>query len=267
MILGIVITDTIHVRRLTPWLSMVNVSLDDRPYEQVGRVLFALRMAIAKLKTYWMELPVPKNPSFLSPSRFLPWRTSYTDTNGQEVKFQYLRPFEDDPSTVTFLARHTEGVKEQIVVKFVKTNRYGTEAHKLLAAENFAPPLLFFGPLSSSCTRLSMVVMGHVNGYSLVHAAPPGLKLHTQLKDALKLLHDNNYVFGDLREQNIMVDDSTNKVKLIDFDWVGTAGEAIYPYTMNNSEAAKIWATGMGRGEVMQKEHDDAMLAKMGLVD
>ncbi|KAH8823349.1 hypothetical protein DL96DRAFT_1469435, partial [Flagelloscypha sp. PMI_526] len=254
MVSGMVITKVPIVRRLTPWLSMVDVSHDSRPYEEVARVLLALQNAVVNLEQFWKELSLSLSPDEPSHSRFMPWRTSY-EVSGRVVEFEYIRALEKYTSNVTFLARHVERGKKLIVVKFVASDRYGVQAHRLLADNSLAPRLLYHGPLSSTCTWLSMVVMEHISGRTLAEVDPkPGL--HAQVKQALQLLHSQNLVFGDLRSRNIMID-SDNKVKLIDFDWVGVAGEATYPFRMSLNI---MWAEGMGRGQVMQIHHDDDML-------
>ena len=59
-------------------------------------------------------------------------------------------------------------VSKNIVVKFV--HRYNEEAHELLAANDVAPKLLFYGKVSSvrdthpSCGSLNMVVMDYIDG-------------------------------------------------------------------------------------------------------
>ncbi|KAH8835977.1 hypothetical protein DL96DRAFT_1520667 [Flagelloscypha sp. PMI_526] len=263
MVLGVVITQTVVVRRLTPWLPMVNVSYDLRPYEQVARVLVALKNSVSRLTQFWNGLPLPRDPQVPAPSRFHPWRTSYQTTNDHEVHFEYLHPLETDPSTVTFLARHVAGDKDLIVVKFVMADRYGEEAHNLLASKGYAPPLLYRGRLSRSCHWLSMVVMGYVDGHSLSDKLPI-TSVRSQIEAALRFMHEENFVFGDLRLQNVMVD-SQQQVKLIDLDWAGIAGEARYPLRMNVHGGIR-WARGMAPGELILKEHDWEMLDNMGLI-
>ena len=46
------------------------------------------------------------------------------------------------------------------------------------------------------------------------------------LRNAVKTLHDKGFVFGDLREPNILVV-KEGKVLLIDFDWCRRVGEAV----------------------------------------
>ena len=61
---------------------------------------------------------------------------------------------------------------------------------------------------------MNMVVMDYV----IPHSRPADA--HTRLEKILTCLHLEGYVFGDLREYNILFD-KDGKVKLIDLDWAG----------------------------------------------
>lgn len=116
----------------------------------------------------------------------------------------------------------------QIVVKFV--DRYGRVVHEFLAECGYAPRLWYCGPLSllqtalpplPSTPRLSfgplqMVVMDYVKPLS--RDLPQ--MVHPQIEQILTELHRNRYVFGDLRQPNIILN-QVNKIQLIDFDWAG----------------------------------------------
>ncbi|KDQ07365.1 hypothetical protein BOTBODRAFT_120196, partial [Botryobasidium botryosum FD-172 SS1] len=52
-----------------------------------------------------------------------------------------------------------------------------------------------------------------------------------RVEEAMKLLHGNGFVFGDLRAPNILRVDGG--AMLIDFDWAGKVGEAKYPLDIN----------------------------------
>ncbi|KAF8633626.1 hypothetical protein AX17_004418 [Amanita inopinata Kibby_2008] len=108
-----------------------------------------------------------------------------------------------------------------------------------------------------------MVVMEYIEGEMLA-VAKEKIKLEavqTQIQRAVDLLHERNLVFGDLRAANIMIG-KTDKVKLIDFDWVGVHGQAQYPPMISTRIA---WPPGVGALSVMYKSHDDIMLAWLKL--
>ncbi|KAF9477785.1 PLP-dependent transferase [Pholiota conissans] len=122
-----------------------------------------------------------------------------------------------------------EAPSTKVVVKFIA--RYGKEAHELLAREGYAPRLPYYGPVSRTplsgvlpgpaersspglCLRSDltyMVVMDYVEASSKIPS-----DARQQISSALKLLHPKGYIFGDLREQNVLFD-SAGKVKFIKF--------------------------------------------------
>ena len=51
------------------------------------------------------------------------------------------------------------------------------------------------------------------------------------MKKAIGLLHNHNFVFGDLCLPNIMIT-TDMKVRLIDFNWAGVDGQAKYPLSI-----------------------------------
>ena len=69
----------------------------------------------------------------------------------------------------------------------------------------------------------------------------------------MHLLHENNIVFGDLWDPNILYDPSEAHVVLIDFDWAGKDGESRYPATLNPSNA---WPEDVLPYSIMHKAHD-----------
>ena len=60
-----------------------------------------------------------------------------------------------------------------------------------------------------------MVVMDYI-----VPARDLPTDARQQIRDVLSTLHASGYVFGDLREPNILFD-ADRKIKLIDFNWCG----------------------------------------------
>ena len=114
-----------------------------------------------------------------------------------------------------------------VVIKFVEC--YGEEAYQLLAKEHLVPQLLYCGRVGINNNdpifgELQMVIMEYVDGETLqeVKQVPPRAK--EEVICALEILHDKNYVFGDLRWQNIMIM-RNEEVKLVDFDWTGKENE------------------------------------------
>jgi len=141
---------------------------------------------------------------------------------------------------------------EEVIVKF--TARYNEVAHRLLANEAYAPRLHF-----CECVigNLYMVVMDRVDGKSIWQLREDKIPVPEivarSVTDAIELLHENDIVFGDLRDPNILYDASKARVVLVDFDWSGKDRESRYPATLNPSNA---WAEDVSPYSIMHKAHD-----------
>ncbi|KAG6370422.1 kinase-like domain-containing protein [Boletus reticuloceps] len=143
-----------------------------------------------------------------------------------------MTPLERDPSCMMYLAKTEEG--NHVVVKFV--TRYGADAYLVMAAAGFVPKLLYHGVINikddiPSYGNTRMVVMEYVEGMTLHDAIQGKICLSgfsASLRKAIEFLHHQNFVFGDLREPNIMVTPDRN-VQLIDFNWAGQEGVVTYP--------------------------------------
>ncbi|PKK59266.1 hypothetical protein RhiirC2_646780, partial [Rhizophagus irregularis] len=87
--------------------------------------------------------------------------------------------------------------------------------------------------------------------------------LRTEIIKVVKILHDNNFVHGDLREGNILVCRNSERkcgfdVKLVDFEWSGLNGEACYSHFMNH--IGIHWPDGAEDGKKVTMGHDNTML-------
>ena len=72
---------------------------------------------------------------------------------------------------------------------------------------------------------------------------------------ALKILHDKDYAFGDLRWQNMMIT-RNEEVKLIDFDWAGKENEPRYLLLASRVITGPLRVEG---GSLIKKSHDIQM--------
>ncbi|KAF8592953.1 hypothetical protein BDV93DRAFT_461920, partial [Ceratobasidium sp. AG-I] len=148
-------------------------------------------------------------------------------------------------------------------VKFAES--YNAKAHRLLAEKRLAPELLFVSSEHGfKVGGRTMIVMEKVRGKTLATIKSIPRPVKTQVLGALKLLHQNGIVFGDLRPPNVMavLDDRKQPVggMLVDFDWCGADGKAKYPTNIN----IKVnWPAGVGPGTTMKVEHDLEMLEKV----
>ncbi|KAI0321154.1 hypothetical protein OF83DRAFT_1051705 [Amylostereum chailletii] len=161
-----------------------------------------------------------------------------------------------------------------VVVKFSRT--YGADAHRLLADENLAPKLHFTAKIHGGLTMVVMDLVVDQNAYSRFNPRqiPVDSPVLEDVKRALDLLHASGMVFGDLRLLNVMVINSDQNIEdghsvdrdklrglLIDFDWAGKAGEAMYPSDLNPDDVD--WAEGVEPGTLITKEHDVKMFERL----
>ncbi|KAH9971624.1 hypothetical protein BJV74DRAFT_865776 [Russula compacta] len=86
-----------------------------------------------------------------------------------------------------------------------------------------------------------MVVMGYVHGetaHKQYGNRPLPQAVLSQVQDAIKILHAENIVFGDIRSPDIMLTED-ERVMLIDFDWCGVYAEGTYPFSLNDARRTR----------------------------
>ena len=149
---------------------------------------------------------------------------------------------------------NADGEQVDVVVKF--TARYNGTAHRLLESAQLAPKLRYFAHLVSGHY---MVVMDFID-YPPLSDKPKQenyLGICLRVGEAVKLLHERNLVFGDLRPQNIVLDPNNGMGPLlIDFDVCGTHGVDRYPASWNTRKHHPE----VLRNGIMVKEHDIFLL-------
>ncbi|KZT02786.1 uncharacterized protein LAESUDRAFT_388704 [Laetiporus sulphureus 93-53] len=218
---------------------------------RLERMVHSLNAATCSFRTYYTSTLLKAIPAAEGMHGF-PYISSYDGNT-----FSYVEQLGGNDAQVF-------KVNEGGVLRVVKfTTQYNEAAHRFLSeeieGESFAPALYHVSQRTFGGRR--MVVMDYVDGESAF-----GRTLteghFDQLKKALERLHTKELVFGDLRTPNIIL--KKEHVMLIDFDWCGIDGKANYPIDLNSSAG---WVTGVGPGEVMRKEHDDAMLQKLQLAE
>ncbi|KAK0458352.1 uncharacterized protein EV420DRAFT_1270690 [Desarmillaria tabescens] len=233
VILGAIFRTLPIVQRLTDYLWLGNSRAnDDNHALRLARVFQSLRLAIDDLEKYYQDLP----------TRFFPDITEYNDGT-KVVRFQYLQPLEVDEVCMMFLAKLDDAHgEEQVVVKFVQ--RYGAEAHRLLASKGKASALKYCGPISSNGKywygSLQMVVMEFLHGQAVAQKYEGSIleTLHEAVRGAVQILHDQSFVPGDIRTPNIVIVDGAGdegeRMRIVDFDWAGEQGKVRYPMHLSD---------------------------------
>ncbi|TBU36363.1 hypothetical protein BD309DRAFT_878497 [Dichomitus squalens] len=272
---GAVFTTLPIVHRLTDyiWLGRSR-TIDDGHILRVARVFYALRRALQALETYYEELPFSPDDAT---GRFFPLATSCILEGGEKLEFTYELPLKgDDPSCVAFLVADKSDRGHKLVVKFVE--RYGKEAHELLAQHGRAPTLLYCGDVWSTVPGLAgrtgygpwkMVVMDYVKGRTAadLDEVPDGVR--DAVRSALVILHERGMVHGDIRLPNIIIEDDRNgdedeedmgkRTRIVDFDWAGKEGEVRYPHDLSERQ----WVEGVEDYVLIRACHDDAMVDRL----
>ena len=246
---------------LTSLLYLLGFSLpqDEPALTHLARVCAALRKGVRALIDYYRTLP----PLSASAHEVIkrearscyPYVDHYFSKEQQkEIYFEYQKSLVD--KKLLFLVKTEEG--NRMVVKFCR--RYNREAHRLCAQRGYAPRLASVEQLAGGWL---MVVMEYIEGILLSECGCDGgwdaSEVLGQVEDCVTMLHQNGYVHGDLRENNILVVSSEgsgtpSKAVLVDFDWAGRSGEDRYPLFMNHSEVT--WPDGAEDGSVLEEAHD-----------
>ncbi|KAJ3997180.1 hypothetical protein F5050DRAFT_1807043 [Lentinula boryana] len=272
VIMGAVLTSRVIVQRLSPyeWLGCSRV-LDDDQVLQVARRLYALRLSIADLKEYYQNLPSPVVQHNHIHPRFCPCINSFS-LDCKDVSFVYVQPLERDPSSIIFKAVRCD-TQSPIVIKFAR--RYGEAAHKWMADKRLAPKLLTCKSLGENYNGLLLVVMEFVEGQTLHDAYDSTKPLPKDVRDsvrkALDILAQGDFVFGDLRRPNVMLENENEgeelevplekRIRFIDFDWAGREGSGLrYPFHL---ASVVLEASGASENDPITRAHQDKMFEKL----
>lgn len=226
----------------------------------MSKVFDIFRDAVSQLSKTYNELQLSEQ---VQQARFLP-RPSYPPdvSRPERLEFQGRVKFGNNAvPAVTCTLYNAKYNGKSAIVKFCEA--YHEEAHRMLSKARLAPELYFFTRL---CGNVYMVVMENVGketAHSKFYKNDLPEAVVGDVRAALKLLHDNDLVFGDVRRPNIMVRETDDgfRALLVDFDWVGKAGEARYPALLNMEDIK--WVAGVTRMGLIEKKHDMAMLDRI----
>ena len=232
---------------------------------KLARLFLALRNATASLQLYYEMLM--NNRKLLKENTFPPdvfasepcthFFPCFREiqVNGIAERLVYEEVIGPITERLVYVAKRPN--QEDVIVKF--SEQYGVNVHEILANEDLAPKLYYAQKLDCG---FWMVVMENIKG-----ARELPLELEPRVKrsivDAVRMVHNQGYVFGDLRRPNILLD-GKNKIKLIDFDWCGVLGEAAYPACGVNRNHA--WPNTVNAGSLISKEEDEWCLKNLNLL-
>jgi serine/threonine protein kinase len=181
-----------------------------------------------------------------------PYPSTYTHLDTSSIQsFTYLSQIDD--SKLLFSA--AEG-SEKICIKFVR--HYSKEIHAFCASKGFAPTLKGFEKLAGGWHMVVMEMIGE--DYVRLSDSPRPYSHYEDMREKLGCLHQANYVHGDVRDTNILVQkDGVEGFKLVDFDWSGRIGHVRYP--MNVYRDLRLWRPSEAEdGQLIKADHDIEML-------
>ena len=194
--------------------------------------------------------------------RFAPAATCVRDEDGKPIHLKYGQTLRKDTWGTTYRAQTDTG--KTVVVKFVQ--QYGIDAHRYLANLGYAPQVLYFGNVYPDTIkrplRPRMVIMEYIDGESAFTATLTASQC-LALRDAITVMHEQNFVHGDLRPPNVHIG-KDGKVYVLDFDWAGLVGKAFYPFSLaeNNDWPLQVNAH-LNDMLPVTKEHDIYMLDRL----
>ena len=241
---------------LTEYLWLGGNPYDSKRLVFVARLFAALKSAISTLADYYKTLEPNSGipPSISNPYPFI------TEYGAQKTKFTYLcRLAEKYPHKLLYKARLDDMPDTLIVIKFVE--RYNVVAHRHLASCGLAPNLRYSSTEDEKASLYGgryMIVMDYVDLEPCI--GPLTQPQYERVEQAIKILHSEKMVFGDLRPPNILV--GNGDVMLIDFDWCGEEGKDHYPSELNPDRQLG-WHPDARPDCIMTKEHDMYMLDKV----
>ena len=200
-----------------------------------------------------------------------------------KLSFKERQPFYEPHKLIFEAIMHPVNSRPSVPVTVkLAVSEYGEDVHRLLAQHGLAPKLYgvkrvegaptayVMERIESSWRTLSDVLVKKSSeesepGFELAHKE--GIRL--SLKKVLDILRHAGLVHGDLRANNIMVDvderllpsitDGLANIRVLKFDWAGTAGEVFYPYARNEEVEDATWPAEAG--EPIEMGHDELLVA------
>ncbi|CAG8796603.1 18145_t:CDS:2, partial [Racocetra persica] len=145
---------------------------------------------------------------------------------------------------------------QKIIVKFAW--QYNQRAHELYSEIGKVPKLFYIN--KEVVDGFYMVVMDYIEVVPLYYCdslSHDEYKIILEcVEEAIDKLHDENIVYADLRDSNILVNKSQGQYQgmLIDFDWAGKEGIECYPSFMNHKNIK--WPPGAEDRKKLDQKHD-----------
>ena len=206
------------------------------------RFMTALRRLFQSI---WKVYEHPTNHAVDETQVKFPYPRSYSVNVGAEdphqtVSFDYIGRLSN--IRLVFTARTKQG--KYVIVKF-GSGQYGANAHQAAVTAGLAPAILSYSHLPGG---MWMVVMEplEIDFKPCDEFNEISDSLMQAVMTSIDRFHALGYVHGDLRDSNVFVRERTGPSKdvtwecrLIDYDWAGREGDAIYPLGVYCNDA--VW--------------------------
>jgi len=150
--------------------------------------------------------------------------------NGQRLDFQITERLITGlrGNHLLYLASTTDhtGSPQTILIKF--SRKYSRDLHVFCASHNHAPQLFAYERLPGGWIGIAMAYLPSAERVlESKDLSNHGAKWLEDIDNIVATFHAENYVHGDLRPPNFIVDG--DKIYLVDFDWGGIDTEATFP--------------------------------------
>ncbi len=205
---------------------------------KVARLLSSMDKAIRELSEYYGKPQEERNRLNVGP---------YWNDNGNLLEYNQTSPTIRPPWV--FEAKYE--TDKAATVKFVQ-GHYGEAVHQYLATRSLAPKLYKCKSLPGGWYA---VVMEKLKGKLATTTGTLNRKMKESLKNAVKLMHDNDMVHGDLRAENILVL-SDDTVRILEFDWADKVEIATYPPDLDPIPELRHPEVEVKCGGMIKKDHD-----------
>lgn len=259
------LSDTAVVDPLTPTYHLIWLKNNEKMMLLLSRAFRALRLSFQELDKYYSNVPQIYHRQY----PLFPDVTITDQSEEAEVTFKVQISSQHGSYLLwEAILQADDKVQEYLVyVKAVQGKYYSLQVHNLLfESGKHAPGLIATTNMPGGWLLVYMErLQNHVTLDKFTHTLNSTERdsLKVEINRVVRILHDNNFVHGDLREGNILVCRNSEKacgfdVKLIDFEWSGLVGTACYSHFMNH--IAIHWPKGAEDGKKVTIEHDNTML-------
>ncbi|KAJ3121601.1 hypothetical protein HK098_003574 [Nowakowskiella sp. JEL0407] len=271
-ICGSVVIEGLHVEPLLEFTPLFSVNKSQEHVLRIAHIFECLTCLIEELDRWYSNvLSLTSVSSELQ--RFYPYvrEVDVGDEKLTEPTFD-CRPFEFQNMMKAKLVNARGQVIDTVVVKI--SSWYGYRVHEFAAERDFAPKIYYHS--ETDIPGYHFTVMQYIEGetlFDLRHQVVDETllfdlknlidgKAFDDLRANLVEMHNANFVFGDLRDANVIF--CNEKLYLIDFDWAGDAGIVSYPF---NVETTKINRPKRVKGMEQITSEDDLWMFEKLKVD